>query len=347
MAPITKLQGRVPILFSKKAARPIDYIEAAEIVRRRSRIWIALALILGTGIGSLVMYEHDRGQDVVAAINGIILDKQQLFDQMQPQYGPKAVNVIAQEELLLQFAKQRHAYPTDAQVEFQYKEISKLPQFQQRLQLESEDYIKHAIRLKLSQANLMGRGVKVTDQEVLNYYHFQTDPNNTNALYYQPEKVTLRILVTNTEEQCNRAWHDLTAGVPFTALVRKYSVDKSKQNYGLLAPIRRGWRTLTPEFENAIFSMRIGDTIGPRYFDFPDPRTGQIRRTWWIIQCRDKNTSIYTPFNQVKEECRIAAKEIKGYPINGPKLQHDFTMYKKNAKYQAFWPGYENAFQAE
>ncbi len=88
-----------------------------------------------------------------------------------------------------------------------------------------------------------------------------------------------------------------------------------------------------PGLQDAIFAMKIGDTIGPRKF----------ADAWLIIKCLDLRPATTLPFDLVKRECRTGAMLTKVPPAKIKNIQEEFVQFQKSAKIQPFWPQYKGA----
>src|SRR5262249_49850848 len=152
------------------------------------------------------------------------------------------------------------------------------------------------LEIDMSKAYVVGHGVKVTDDEVLNFWNRNTEKVNRATRYYTPDVTRVQVIMTTTEEAANKANTDLLKGIPFQTVATNYSVDASKSLGGLMPPAPRGMTGLAkiPGMEDAVFAMKINETIGPRKF---------LNR-WWIIKCVDFRPAKKIPFAEVKGECR-------------------------------------------
>jgi parvulin-like peptidyl-prolyl isomerase len=295
---------------------------------------LAAALIVGSALSAFVVRQRYHAQAVVVSVNGTLINKDYLFSRLQTVSGNAVMHQIINEEILLQYAHQQHLDPTEAQVNAEWQQVKTRAGAAQAIAASSPEEMKRVIRLQLIQTNLLSRHVTVTPEEVQAFYRAQTDKRNPNAQFYTPETATIAVIQTPTEAAARAALHDLTAGVAFDIVARKYSKDPSRQNGGLLPPIRRGQvRKEHPDLAAAIFDMKIGQQIGPI----------KLANVWWIIRCLDKTAEVTQPFDSVQEQCRRGASLVKGVPINKTSSMQDFTGFKQKANVQAFWPNYAEA----
>lgn len=296
----------------------------------------ALALLIGFGAGVLIMRHRHEGQNVVAAVNGVQITKDQVFARLLSAAGQPVVHQMVQEELQLQFAAKKGLSPTDAQVEAKYQMLRKDPRFMPALLasgMSLDDY-KRSLRVKLAQANVLTDKVTVSDAEVRDFYKAQSDPRNPQAQFYKPATVTLRIIATANPKTAQTALTELNAS-PFELVAAEFSIDPSKDAGGLISPLQQGHSPLSqnPALESALFNMKIGQLYGPVSFN----------RAWWIFRCEDKSPPKAVPFDSVKDEARLGAALVKGTKLNGPAIKKKFEDFTRSSSLQAFWTQYQRA----
>jgi foldase protein PrsA len=97
---------------------------------------------------------------------------------------------------------------------------------------------------------------KVSDQQIAAYY------NKNKARFAQPEKRDLRIVLTKTEDQANKAKAALDSGQSFKKVAAKYSIDQgTRDNGGLLAAVPKGQQEKA--LDDATFKAAKGKIGGP------------------------------------------------------------------------------------
>jgi foldase protein PrsA len=97
---------------------------------------------------------------------------------------------------------------------------------------------------------------KVSSAQIADYY------NKNKSKFAQPEKRDLRIVLTKTEAQANKAKAALEAGQSFKTVAAKYSIDQgTRDNGGLLAAVPKGQQEKA--LDDATFSAAKGKISGP------------------------------------------------------------------------------------
>lgn len=330
----------------RRAATPRQAAAGTQAAAKKSSpllIWgvALLALLIGLVIGVFGMRARYHAKEVVFSVNGATVDKNTFFDRLQRAAGAPVARALVAEQLQLQFAEKEGVLPTDEEVEARFQELAKRKNFKENLQRQglTEEQFKSNLKLQMAQTNVLTKGVKVTDAEIREFYHQNTNPKNPNARFYMPETVQLAVIVTRTEEDAKKALADLNRGIAWATVVKNYSLDDSKENDGVLPPTVRGrTRASTiPGLEDAVFGMKVGDRIGPR----------QFAGAWWIIRCLDKRPAQTLPFEEVKTECEIGAKLVKAGPETAKKVETRFAEFQKNAEVKAFWPQYSEVIKIQ
>lgn len=112
-------------------------------------------------------------------------------------------------------------------------------------------------RSMLQQYNLrkMFNSITILDEELKDFYE-----KNKN-LYNRQEMAKASHILVDTEEKANEILEDLTDGLSFEEAANKYSSCPSKQNGGALGQFGKG--QMVKEFEDAVFSMNLGEISAP------------------------------------------------------------------------------------
>ena len=296
-----------------------------------------LALILGFVLGIVVMRHRRSAVEVVASVNGSVIDKDALFEKLQTVAGQSVIHKMVEEDLQLQFAAQKGVTPTDAQVDAQLARDKENPDFERALTARglTLDAYRDALRVRLAQSMVYSQGVTVSDAEVRDWYKNASNPATPNAPYYRPETVSLSAISVPTPALAQRAMKEINSGTPFPLVATAYSTDESKAQGGAIQPLVRGHNPVskTPALENALFKLPVGGTYGPVEFN----------KMQWIFHCNTKAPSQTLPFSAVETEARQNALTAKGLKINGPRIAKEFADFQHSSKMKAFWPQYEQA----
>jgi len=300
---------------------------------------VGLALVVGAAAGYWLARGLDPHGGPVATVNGTPIPAERLLRRALALAGPAILRQLVREEIDLQFARRLGVYPTDAQIEAALAEARLDPNFARGLAAtrQTVEDARRNLLVNLARANIVAKGVSVTDAEARAYYDRNADPANPRARYYRPEQVTASAIVTRDEPAIRAALADLARGMPFDAVARRHSVDRSAVNGGALPPLRRGSAALQrlPGLERLLFSIKPGEQSGAV------PIAGQ----WWVVRCLAHTPEAMTPYERVREECRRLAAIEKAMARDGRKRLADLEEFRKAAKTDVHWQEYREAMQ--
>lgn len=294
--------------------------------------WAALCASLAAGgvLGALtVRYFYNR-QEPVVSVRADTITADQFYHQLEADAGPEAVKALANETLLLQFARQKRILPTEAQINARARELvsneADAEAARQR-HLTQEDLHDAALR-DLVEKRLFGAGAAVTDAEIQSYYTWQSSLQNPAALFRTPEKAEISLIMSPLEKDIRQAQKDLDRGEPFEKTAKTYSKDKSALGGGQIAPVFRGRSVLRayPGLEDLAFSLQPGQNSTPK----------QSGGLWWILRCRSRAPASVQPLESVREQCRLNIQLIRASKTQAANIAQDFAAFRKKAKIQVF-----------
>ncbi|WP_245995877.1 peptidylprolyl isomerase [Paenibacillus taihuensis] len=202
------------------------------------------------------------GNAAVASVNGVTITKNQLYDAMVAVGGKQTLDNLIQDELVKQEAKKKGIVITDKDVDAEIAKIKKQfpteADFQSALQQAGMtlDDLKKQTPAQLRITKLVEPSVKVTDADVKQYFE------QNKEQYDQPEQVKALHILVATKEEADEILKQLNAGADFAKLAEEKSLDTgSKDAGGDLGYFGKG--TMVAEFEQAAFSLKVGELSEP------------------------------------------------------------------------------------
>ena len=156
--------------------------------------------------------------------------------------------------------------------------------------------------------------VTVTDADAENYY------NENKDQFIKGESVAASHILVDNEEKAKEILAKIQDGaVSFEDAARENSSCPSSQNGGALGEFTRG--QMVPEFDEAAFSMEVGEVRGPVQTQFG----------FHIIKLTAKNAPEEVPFADIKEQVKgivLNEKRKKAYEskINQLKILYPVDM---------------------
>ncbi|MCU0315974.1 MAG: hypothetical protein MUC92_05230, partial [Fimbriimonadaceae bacterium] len=151
--------------------------------------------------------------------------------------GFLTLQTIMNEILLLQLAREKGVYPTEAEIDAQVKQAeAEAPEMLKDLLGTgvTPAEIRYIFTVNLAEFKLQTMGVNIANQEVDNFYR-------DNIVRYQvPKRFRLRIIAVKTEADQRKVDDELAKGKPFGTVAKELSQDLSRLNDGLFGEIPEG-----------------------------------------------------------------------------------------------------------
>lgn len=156
------------------------------------------------------------------------------------------------------------------------------------------------------------KDVKVTDEEVKNYYE-------ANKNYFMNEEVvSARHILVDSLELANEIKNKVDDGLNFEMAAMQYSTCPSKEQGGNLGQFTRG--RMVPEFENAAFELAVGQISDPVKTQFG----------YHIIKVDEKVSGTAKPLEEV-------------FDI----IKNEILSERESFKYMQFTEGLKNVYSIE
>ena len=263
-------------------------------------IVIVLALIRYTGTDKQPTVSGQE-DDVVALVNGekiYAADVDKKFEQLpvalqQATSKKDILDQIIEEKIIDQEAAKVGVAVTDEEVTdafnilLQQSQITR-EQFMQSIAEQGvsfDDFMEvfksRILVSKLFNATTLSN-TQVSESEAKEYY------DNNPDMFVQEEQVRASHILVNTSEEAEQIKARLDAGEDFAELAKEFSIDPSNVDGGQLGVFGRG--VMVPEFEDAAFSLEVGEYSEPVQTQFG----------WHIIWLTDKQPARTIPFEETK-----------------------------------------------
>ncbi|HHY98904.1 MAG TPA: foldase [Firmicutes bacterium] len=216
-----------------------------------------VAVILAAVLG-LYVFSDVRA---VAKINDKPITWKAFYSKLVAQGGKQVLTAMIREELISQAAAKYGITVDKADIDAEIADLEK--QFGSSAGLDmilaqygmNRDELDDQIRVNLLLERLATRDIKVTEDELQKYYEQHKDE------FKEPEQVKARHILVPDEKQAKDILNRLNAGEDFVALAKEKSTDPgTKDKGGDLGYFTRG--TMDPAFEQAAFSLKVGETSG-------------------------------------------------------------------------------------
>ena len=184
---------------------------------------------------------------ILAKVNGIAITSEEIdaeLKAMGPQ-GQQYNNPQGREALLEQLINKKLFLADATKNLYEYD-----PVFKAELQKIKEDLLANFAITKAVE------NVKVTDEEAKTFY----EENKSSLL--SGETVSASHILVDSEEKATKLLADINEGkISFADAAKENSSCPSSQNGGSLGEFGKG--QMVPEFDQAVFSMEVGEVKGP------------------------------------------------------------------------------------
>ncbi len=285
--------------------KQVFFVERLKGLANNPRLLLPVIAVLLAAVaimGLVILPQTPQNDRVAAVVNGDPITKQELFDAMYLQNGSEILDQLITRQLIFQEANRIGITVSEEEVD---EEIDTI--IEESFQGEEEEFLmvleqygisleafREDARLNLLAAEIALEQVDFTEEDVEKYFAEQ------RFLYDQPEEIEARHILVEDEAEAQEVVGLLEEGVDFSDLAREYSIDMSnKDDGGYLGFFGRG--RMVEEFEEAAFSLEIGDLSGPVATEYG----------YHIIEVLDRVEEEEVQFEDVKDQVVEAMTEEK------------------------------------
>lgn len=260
---------------------------------------VLLVLLVATVIGAVVVNQRS---EVVATVNGEKITKHELYEAFIAKGGSTVLDQLITERIIAQEAAKQKIKVTDAEVQEEVDQLIEESYYGMKDLYEqalaqygiTEDILKENIRTELQLAAIVRSKIEVTEAEVEEYF------TENQADFNIPEKIDVRHILVETEEEAQEILTSLNAGEDFAELAKEHSQDPgSAEQGGNLGSSTRG--QFVAEFEKVAFALPVGEYSEPV----------KTQHGYHIIEVLQRQEEEEVEFAEVKEQVKEALIEKK------------------------------------
>ncbi|WP_126051628.1 peptidylprolyl isomerase [Siminovitchia acidinfaciens] len=257
---------------------------------------IAVLFIVAAIIGLLSM---DK-KKYVASINGEKISEGELHDELVANYGTDVLQSLVNQKMIeMEIEKENINVPRediDEEVEKYKEEYGGEAAFKKALEASGMNAADFESNIKdyLALTKLMEKRITITEKEMKSYFKENKDQ------FEQKEQVTASHILVKDEAAARNVIKKLGEGEDFAALAEKHSTDEMTSEFGGdLGTFGRG--EMVKEFEEAVFSMKVGEVSDPVKTEYG----------YHIIKLNGKTKAKKADYESAKEEIRSTLFESK------------------------------------
>ncbi|PWV97905.1 parvulin-like peptidyl-prolyl isomerase [Paenibacillus cellulosilyticus] len=250
--------------------------------------------------------KQQSGTDLVATVNGIGIQQQQLFEALiKGGNGDTVLGGLITYELVKQEADARGILITTDDIQRELNNIINNMGSRENFELALQQYHMTEDDLYpdlLEQAQLrklLLAQINITDSAIRSYYNQYKDSFNT------PEQVHASHILVATKDEADAIYTQLINGTDFAALAKEKSIDTgSGANGGDLGYFARG--VMVSEFEDAAFSLKVGEISLPV----------QSQYGYHLILVTDHKAAVTKTLEDVKDQIKETLTSQKIYELS-------------------------------
>ncbi|MDQ0232315.1 peptidylprolyl isomerase [Metabacillus malikii] len=212
---------------------------------------LVLSVVAASSIFALSACNNEDSEAIVETKAGDIT-KDEFYQALKDRFGEDVLTELVHEKVLSEKYK---VTDKEIQAEFDKYQSQLGAQFTSMVQMQGEDVIKNILKVELLRKKAAEADVKVTDEEVKEYYDSLDGKIKASHILVADEKTAKEVQDKLKKEE------------KFEDLAKQYSTDPgSAQNGGDL-----GWfgkDSMVKEFEEAAFKLKEGEVSEPIKSDY-------------------------------------------------------------------------------
>jgi len=264
----------------------------------RTAVAVLISVVL---TGLIVWYIAGPLNGTVAVVNGRVITKKMMYEEMNKRVGAETLQAIVDDTLVMQEAALKNLKLTDEELKAEMDRIildqyGSEESFQQLLQYYglTRKQVEDKSRPYLTARKVILAGLSITDDDLRAYFENNRDDFDETAA------VHLRQIVLETLEDAQEVLEEIKAGGDFAELAKAKSIDSAtKSNGGELGWVEEG--DLDEELEEVAFALDVDEISDPIETD-----DGFV-----ILEVIEKREAKEAVFEEVKDKVADAYKEEK------------------------------------
>ena len=199
--------------------------------------------------------------EAVGKVGNESITKEDLYTFFVDQNGEKAVDTLITQNLIEQEVKKEGVSVTQKEIDGEMKNLIDAyggqAAFDQTLMQSglTQELLEKDMKTNLEIEKLLKPQIKITEEEMQTYF----DENKES--FAKAKEVNASHILVDDEKTAKEVKAKLDKGEDFAELAKEYSKDGSAQSGGELGFFGEG--AMVPEFEEAAFSMKVGEISEP------------------------------------------------------------------------------------
>jgi len=230
----------------------------------KKMIYISIGVLAATAIFILAAF---NGDETVAKVGDKEITKEALYEKLVATSGAATLDAMISNEVVSQEAEKAKVEVTQEEIdvemavyEEQYGGAEALEQALASSGMSIAD-LEEEMKNYLKVEKIIGPDIEITDEQISTYFE------ENKETFEQASKVEANHILVETQEEADKVKSELDDGGDFAELAAEYSIDTSNaENGGALGEFGAG--EMTPEFEEAAFSLKVDEISQPVETDY-------------------------------------------------------------------------------
>jgi Parvulin-like peptidyl-prolyl isomerase len=296
-----------------------------------------------------------KNEKVAATVNGDPITEDEFNDRARsigvfdlaplaqmryfPKSGEYAMQSLISEKILVQLAKEKKVFPSEADVNAAVPLAKKWSQWQQVTMVQPDPTRTEAdwrrdVRVALIRRNIAAAPLKITDDEIKKQYDV------LKGQLTPPDEYHLALIDVSSPQKANTALTTLK-NVPFETVALTQSEDlASKPRQGDIGWMRS--TTLPPDLLNTVKSLKPGEFAHKIVIlKRPSPTTGKEENHYVIVKLIETKPGTPPTLDEVKPVAIVSLINQKD-PSANQRVSEDVTNFRNKAKIEIKLKPYEH-----
>ncbi|MBO8172701.1 MAG: peptidyl-prolyl cis-trans isomerase [Bacillaceae bacterium] len=242
----------------------------------------------------LIRQEENQEQRVVAMVGDQPIYDSEWVEELKKQHGETVLQKMIDHLLVYQEAERLGIQVTEDEIKLemanlQEKYNSEDPgAFAEQMGM-TQEQIEEELRYSMLLEELAMKDVHITDAEIEKYYE------QNKALYKDPARVYLYLVVASTEEEAEEMIGELEGGTSFSSLIQERQADVlDLGDGGEIGWVTRDDTYIDPQILEEAFEAEVGEISGPI----------QTEYGYAVIQVTERTEERQKPLSEVKRDIR-------------------------------------------
>jgi foldase protein PrsA len=165
-------------------------------------------------------------EEAVATVGKKTILRQEWLNELEARYGKDVLKEMVDQKVIEEMAAKYKIKITNQDVEREYRMLQATYNSLSKQSVKNEEKWKEQIRSNLLLEELLTKDVKVSNDELRNYY------KKNKELFHVPPAFHLSHIVVSTEEEADQALQELAQGSDFSTLAMERSIEEFSANEG-------------------------------------------------------------------------------------------------------------------